>query len=115
MEKVFTSLSITVAWALVAACSGSRTTDKLTVDSTAEGAALIAKSDCISCHKDHDRLVGPAYADIAKKYSEVDIDKLAGKVITGGAGSFGDIPMLPHPALSIEDAREIVKYILTVK
>ncbi len=83
--------------------------------SSSKGAALIAKSDCLACHKEHDKLVGPSYAEVAKKYNSGDIDKLADKIIKGGAGSFGDVPMSPHPTVSVDDAREMVKYILTVK
>jgi cytochrome c len=86
-----------------------------TVASSSKGAALIAKSDCLACHKEHDKLVGPAYADVAKKYNSGDIDKLADKIIKGGSGSFGDVAMSPHPMVSVDDAREMVKYILTVK
>ena len=85
------------------------------VASSSKGAELISKSDCLSCHKEHDKLVGPAYADVAKKYTKADIDKLADKVIKGGSGSFGDVPMSPHPALSVDDAKEMVSYILTIK
>lgn len=86
-----------------------------TVATSSKGAALIAKSDCLACHKEHDKLVGPAYAEVAKKYNSGDVDKLAEKVIKGGAGSFGDVAMSPHPMISTDDAREMVKYILTVK
>jgi cytochrome c len=86
-----------------------------TVATSSKGAALIAKSDCLGCHKEHEKLIGPAYADVAKKYNSGDVDKLADKIIKGGAGSFGDIPMSPHPTLSVDDAREMVKYILTVR
>ncbi|OOQ61122.1 c-type cytochrome [Mucilaginibacter pedocola] len=80
-----------------------------------KGATLIAGSDCGTCHKDHQKIVGPAFEDIAKKYTDADVDKLAKKVIAGGSGSWGDIAMSPHPALSEDDAKEMVKYILTVK
>jgi cytochrome c len=86
-----------------------------TVATSSKGAALIAKSDCLACHKEHDKLVGPAYAEVAKKYNSGDVDKLAEKVIKGGAGSFGDVAMSPHPMISTDDAREMVKYILTIK
>ena len=85
------------------------------VASSSKGAELISKNDCLSCHKEHDKLVGPAYADVAKKYTSADVDKLADKVIKGGSGSFGDVPMSAHPSLSVDDAKEMVKYILTVK
>ncbi len=85
------------------------------VNTSSKGGQLIAKSDCLSCHKEHEKLVGPAYADVAKKYTSADVDKLADKVIKGGSGSWGDVPMTPHPSLSVDDAKEMVKYILTVK
>ena len=79
------------------------------------GLALEAKSDCATCQKLDDKLVGPSFRDIAAKYTEKDIDMLAGKVINGGAGNWGQVPMTPHPQLSQEDAKTIVKYILLLK
>jgi len=88
-----------------------------TTDVNSKGKAMIQKMDCIGCHKEHDKLVGPAYADIAKKYEANDenIEKLADKIIAGGKGVWGEVPMTPHPNLSKDDAKELVKYILTVK
>ncbi|MCJ8210949.1 c-type cytochrome [Mucilaginibacter sp. RS28] len=83
--------------------------------SDAKGAQLISKNDCLTCHKEHDKLIGPAYADVAKKYTDKDVDMLADKVIKGGAGNWGQIAMTPHPNLSQEDAKEMVKYILSIK
>ena len=83
----------------------------------APGAKLIAASDCIGCHKEHDKVVGPAYAAIAEKYkpTEANIAMLANKIITGGKGNWGEIPMTAHPGLSVADAREMTKYILSIK
>ncbi|MDB5120152.1 MAG: cytochrome [Sphingobacteriales bacterium] len=83
--------------------------------STEKGKALIAKSDCLGCHKLDEKLVGPAYKAVAEKYTSADIDKLAGKIIAGGAGNWGEVPMSPHPAISKDDAKEMVKYILSLK
>ncbi|MBX2923913.1 MAG: c-type cytochrome [Chitinophagaceae bacterium] len=80
-----------------------------------DGKALLAGSDCRACHSDRDKLVGPAYAEVAKKYKEKDIPALAKKIIDGGSGVWGPIPMAPHAALSTEDAEAMVKYILTIK
>jgi cytochrome c len=80
-----------------------------------KGATLIAGSDCTTCHKEHEKVIGPAFADIAKKYTTADEEKLAKKVIAGGAGNWGDIAMTPHPSVSLDDAKEMVKYILSVK
>ena len=80
-----------------------------------EGKALIEGADCLSCHKVDSKLVGPAYIDVAKKYTDADIDHLAQKVIDGGKGVWGDIPMTPHAGLSKENAQKMVKYILSLK
>lgn len=79
------------------------------------GLALEAKSDCATCHKLDEKLVGPAFREIAARYTEKDVDMLAEKVIQGGSGNWGQVPMTPHPQLSKEDAKTIVKYILLLK
>jgi len=82
-----------------------------------KGEALIAKSDCLACHSKTQKLVGPAYVNVAGKYpaTEENIDHLADKIIAGGQGVWGAIPMTPHPTLSKDDAKEMVKYILSLK
>lgn len=83
----------------------------------APGAKLIAGSDCLGCHKENEKLVGPAYVAVAEKYpdTEANIAMLAGRVINGGVGHWGQIPMSAHPNLSEADAREMVKYVLSLK
>lgn len=83
--------------------------------SSSKGASIIASLDCSGCHKDHEKLVGPAFADVAKKYTVADLDMLADKIIKGGAGHWGDIPMSAHASLSKADAEEIAKYVLSIK
>jgi len=78
------------------------------------GLALIRQSDCVACHKEKVKLVGPAYADIAKKYGEKDVPQLVDKIIKGGSGVWGDIPMTPHPGVKTEDVEAMVRYILSV-
>jgi cytochrome c len=82
-----------------------------------DGKALIEASDCRTCHHDKDKLIGPAYADVAKKYPSTDenIKHLASKVIAGGTGVWGQIPMVAHPNISQEDAEAMVKYVLSIK
>jgi len=79
-----------------------------------KGLALIAKSDCLTCHKDSEKAIGPAYKEVAAKYpdSEENIAKLATTIINGSSGVWGEVPMTAHPTLSEEDARAMVKYIL---
>ena len=82
-----------------------------------KGEKLIAQSDCLSCHKVNEKLVGPAYQAVAEKYenNEKNIDYLAGKIKAGGAGVWGEVAMTPHPNLSDEDAKEMAKYVLSLR
>ncbi|MFZ9695692.1 MAG: c-type cytochrome [Chitinophagaceae bacterium] len=83
-----------------------------------KGLGLIAKSDCLTCHKVDEKLVGPSYREVAEKYAEAPNDvvtALADKIIKGGVGNWGNVPMLPHPAISQEDAETMVRYILLLK
>lgn len=81
------------------------------------GEALISKSDCLACHKIDGKLLGPSYKDVAAKYPDnaATIAQLAGKIKSGGSGVWGAIPMSPHPALSDDDAKSMVRYILSLK
>lgn len=82
-----------------------------------EGKQLIAKADCLGCHKVDTKLVGPAYKEVAEKYASnnANVDMLAAKVINGGTGVWGQIPMAPHPSLSQDDAKNMVRYILSLR
>ena len=84
---------------------------------SAKGEQLISSSDCLTCHKVDAKIVGPSYTDVANKYAATDenIEMLASKIIAGGSGSWGEIPMAPHPAITKDDAKEMVKYILALK
>ena len=84
---------------------------------SAKGESLIAAADCNTCHKVDVKIIGPAFQDVAAKYpaSETNIETLAKKIIDGGKGNWGDIPMTPHPTVSLDDAKEMVKYVLSLK
>ncbi|WP_228441259.1 c-type cytochrome [Chryseobacterium phosphatilyticum] len=79
------------------------------------GFKLIEGADCLACHKIDTKLIGPSYQDVAAKYTKTDVDQLAQKIIDGGKGNWGDIPMTPHEGISREDAKQMVKYILSLK
>lgn len=81
------------------------------------GEKLIAKSDCIGCHNKVQKVIGPSYTEIAAKYTLTDdnVDHLASKIIEGGKGVWGEVPMTAHANLSSEDAKEMVRYILSLK
>ena len=82
-----------------------------------DGKALIEASDCRTCHQDAAKVIGPAYMDVAKKYpnTPANVKMLAGKIIAGGKGVWGEIPMTPHPNVTQEDAEAMVTYILSMK
>jgi cytochrome c len=82
-----------------------------------KGLNLVAKSDCLTCHQIETKATGPAYMEVAAKYPSNDavIDSLSDKIIKGGAGNWGTIPMVAHPQVSKEDAKAMVTYILSLK
>jgi len=87
------------------------------VEQSNDGERLIAKSDCVGCHKLDKKMIGPSYVEIAKKYPNNDknVNYLAGKIIKGGAGVWGAIPMSAHASLKKEDAKSMAQYILGLK
>jgi cytochrome c len=87
-----------------------------------KGLELIGASDCTTCHRLHKdspgATIGPAYSDVAAKYpsaADTTVNRLVHKIITGGSGVWGTVPMTPHAALSEGDVREMVTYILSLK
>ncbi len=88
------------------------------VSQAAMASADLAKAkNCMACHAVANKLVGPAYKDVAAKYAgQKDAEsKLAAKVIKGGAGVWGAIPMPANPQVSDAEARTLVKWILAQK
>lgn len=83
----------------------------------ADGAALMKKSDCFTCHSVKNKLVGPAYIEVAKKYKgdKGAVAKLVKKVKEGGAGVWGQVPMAAHPDLKDGDLQAMVKWVLKQK
>jgi cytochrome c len=82
-----------------------------------KGEVLYASMDCKACHQPKAKVVGPSYEDVAKKYSNTpaNVSYLVDKIIKGGAGVWGAVPMAPHPNLSQDDAKALVQYVLSVK
>ncbi len=81
------------------------------------GPAMMQKDGCAACHAVDKKIVGPSYQEVAAKYNG-DKDapaKLAQKVKTGGAGVWGQVPMPPNAAVSDDDIKALVAWILTLK
>ena len=111
---------------LIISCSKKETTSTDTTSSETESSApaasanltgeqIIETLDCMGCHTTSEKMIGPSYQEIADKYSEKDIELLASKIIDGGSGVWGNVPMQPHPQVSKEDAKKMVEYILILK
>jgi cytochrome c len=83
--------------------------------------ALAAKRNCLSCHRIERKVVGPAYKDIAARYTSAkfagqDVQSLlAQKIIKGGAGAWGVVPMPANPQVSEAESRKLAAWILTAK
>lgn len=80
-------------------------------------ADLAKAKNCMACHAAANKLVGPSFKDIAGKYSgQKDAEnKLSQKVVKGGSGAWGAVPMPANPQVSDAEARALVKWILTQK
>jgi cytochrome c len=94
--------------------AGHRKSDDITL--VAKGKELIDGSDCLSCHKVNEKSIGPSYQQIALRYQDEPgaVEQLAGKIIHGGGGVWGETAMAGHPTLTVEQASEMVKYILSL-
>ncbi|MEZ4829715.1 MAG: PQQ-dependent sugar dehydrogenase [Bacteroidia bacterium] len=81
-----------------------------------KGQQLIQSSDCKSCHDTEKHSVGPSYIEIAERYTptEQHIHTLAGKIISGGNGNWGEKIMAGHPQHTLEETQEMVRYILSL-
>ena len=79
--------------------------------------ALAKAKNCMACHAVDKKLVGPSYKDVAAKYAgdKEASAKLATKIMKGGAGVWGAIPMPPHAHVSDGDIDVLVKWMLTGK
>jgi len=80
-------------------------------------ADLAKAKNCMACHAVGNKLVGPAYKDVAAKYAgqKGAEDKLVQKVLKGGSGVWGPVPMPANPQVSEAEARTLVKWVLAQK
>ena len=78
---------------------------------------LAAKQHCDECHAVQEVRIGPSFLAVALRYQAdraAAEERLARKIINGGAGNWGNIPMVPNERVSLEDARAIARWILTL-
>lgn len=79
--------------------------------------ALATSKNCMACHAVDKKLVGPAYKEVAAKYQndKTAVDKLASKIIKGGSGVWGAIPMPANAQVNEAEAKKLATWILATK
>ena len=80
-------------------------------------AALATAKNCMACHAVEKKVVGPSYKDVAAKYGgQPDaVAKLAGKIVKGGGGVWGPVPMPANAQVSPDEATKLATWIMTQK
>lgn len=130
MKRIFYAAFVIGACAIAAACGAkkdssnseeyvaneSKADAQKGVDVIAQGEALVKASDCKTCHHPTNKIIGPAHTDVAKKYdfTETNVKMLANKIIQGGVGVWGEVPMNAHPDITQDDAEKMARYVLSL-
>ena len=79
--------------------------------------ALATSKNCMACHAVDKKVVGPAYKDVAKKYAgnAKAADMLAAKIMKGGSGTWGPVPMPANTQVNEADAKKLAAWVLSMK
>jgi len=79
--------------------------------------ALATAKNCMACHAVDKKLVGPSYKDVAAKYAgqKDAVDKLSAKILKGGSGVWGPVPMPANAQVNEADAKKLAAWVLTQK
>ena len=78
------------------------------------GRSLVSSLTCKTCHKEAEASIGPAYTEVAKKYSDKDIPYLQTKIMNGGGGVWGETVMPANPNLKGSEVSALISYILSL-
>jgi len=72
---------------------------------------------CTGCHAVDRKLVGPAFKDVAARYAGQPgaAAKLADKIVNGGSGTWGAVPMPANPKVSADEAKALANWVLQLK
>lgn len=78
---------------------------------------LATAKNCMACHAVATKLVGPSYKDVAAKYAgqKDAVDKLAAKIVKGGSGVWGPVPMPANTQVNADEAKKLAAWVLTQK
>lgn len=79
--------------------------------------ALATAKNCMTCHAVDKKLVGPSYKDVAAKYAgQKDVvDKVALKIMKGGSGVYGPVPMPANTQVNEAEAKQLAAWVLSLK
>ncbi|MGA8392696.1 MAG: c-type cytochrome [Burkholderiaceae bacterium] len=79
--------------------------------------ALATSKNCMACHALDKKLVGPAYKDVAAKYAgdKAAVDKLAAKIMKGGSGVWGPVPMPANAQVNDAEAKKLAAWVMSLK
>ena len=79
--------------------------------------ALATSKNCMACHAVDKKLVGPAFKEVAAKYAGKAgaSDTLAGKIVKGGSGVWGPVPMPANAQVNDAEAKKLADWVLTLK
>ncbi len=80
-------------------------------------ADLAQKKNCMACHAVDKKLIGPGYKEVAAKYAgqKDATDKLAQKIVKGGAGVWGQVPMPANPQVNDAEAKQLAAWVMSLK
>ena len=80
-------------------------------------ADLAQKKNCMACHSMDKKVIGPSYKEVSAKYAgqKDAADKLAEKILKGGAGVWGAVPMPANPQVSDAEAKTLAAWVLASK
>src|SRR5437763_12033662 len=80
-------------------------------------ADLAQQKNCMACHAIDKKLVGPAYKDVAAKYAgqKDAVDRLAAKILKGGSGVWGPVPMPANAQVNEAEAKQLAAWVLSQK
>jgi cytochrome c len=85
--------------------------------SRAKLSELALQKHCDECHAVDAARIGPPFVAVAARHraeGAAAIEPLAQKIIYGGAGNWGNVPMIPNERVTLEEARALVRWILSL-
>lgn len=79
--------------------------------------ALATAKNCMACHAVDKKLVGPSYKEVAAKYAsdKTAADKLAKKIVAGGSGVWGAVPMPANAQVNEAESKKLAAWVLAQK